>query len=290
MATDFAAPSTPQDQAPANPGPVDQDPATPASSPRARPSPVMGYGVSVLMVAAAAIVAFVVETIVPATNLSLVFVLPVMVAALSFGWGPALISAMLSVAVFDFFFVAPRMSFRVDSPGDLWALVLLLIVAAIASTVGAQARERQVAARRAAQQAEALHGLAHAVITEAPAPALLTTAAGALSQIFDAPAVVLAEKAGKLWPAGAAGGANLSAADAEAAIWVLANGRPTRAGIYPFDTSGFDFWPVLSPANHRLVLGVKLTGRPAGRPRDPGRQIEMVAAYLLAALAGRARR
>jgi K+-sensing histidine kinase KdpD len=290
MATDHAAPSTPQNPDLAAAAPADDDPATPASSPRARPSPALGYGVSVLMVGAATIIAFVVDNIIPASNLSLVFVLPVIVAALSFGWGPALISAMLSVAVFDFFFVAPRMSFRVDSPSDLWALALLLIVAAIASTVGAQARDRQVATRRAVQQAEALHGLADAVIAEAPAPALLTTAAGALSQIFDAPAIVLAEKAGKLWPAAAAGGASLSAADAEAAHWALANGQATRGETYPFDTSGFDFWPVLSPANHRLVLGVKLTGLAGGRPKDPNRQVDMVAAYLSAALGGGARR
>ncbi len=253
-----------------------------------RTSPALGYGLSLLLVAGATVVAFVVDQVVPAPNLSLVFVLPVIVAALGFGWGPALISAMLSVAVFDFLFVEPRLSFRVASPTDLWALGLLLVVAAIASTVGAQSRGRAVVARRAAEQAEALHGLAHAVIKAEPAPALIKTAASALGQIFGAPAVVLAEQSDKLWPAAASGGAILSPADQEAAQWALANDKPTRAGTYPFDQARFDFWPVQTPANHRLVLGVTLAGRPEGRPRDPSRQVELVAAYLSAAATGAA--
>jgi len=253
------------------------------STPQAQISTAAGYGVSLLLVAAATVVAFVVDHLVPAPNLSLVFVLPVIGAALSFGWGPALVSAMLSVAVFDFLFVEPRLSFRVASPTDLWALALLLVVAAIASTVGAQSRGRALVARRAAQQAEALHGLAHAVIEAEPPAALIETAATALGRIFDAPAVVLAETSGKLSPAAASGGARLSPADLEAAQWALANNKPTRAETYPFDQAVFDFWPAPTPANRRLVLGVKLAGLPNGRPQDPNRQVELVAAYLAAA-------
>jgi len=256
------------------------------SGPATRASPIVGYGLSVLLVAVATVIAFVVDNIVPASNLSLVYVLPVIVAALSFGWGPALISAMLSVAVLDFLFIEPRMSFRVASPTDLWSLGLLLVVAAIASTVAAQSRGRALAARRAARQAEALHGLAHAVIQAEPSTALIKTAASALSGIFDVPAVVLAETSGKLAPAAASRGARLTQDEEEAAQWALANDKPTRAETYPFDQSSFDFWPVQTPANHRLVLGVKLAGAPDGRPQDPGRQMELVAAYLAAAAMG----
>lgn len=249
-------------------------------------SAAIGYAASVALVAAATLVAFVVDHIVQTPNLSLVFVLPVIVAALSFGWGPGLIASLLSVLAFNFFFVQPRLTFEVDSPTDLWALGLLLLVAAIASTVGAQSRRRAVEARRAATQAEALHDLAHAIIRAAPSQDLIPTAARSLGRMFDAPAIVLAEKAGKLWPAAASGGATLSTADQEAAQWALANGQPTRAETYPFDQAAFDFWPVATPANRRLVLGVKFTESPNGRPEAPERLVDLVAGYLATAPAG----
>jgi K+-sensing histidine kinase KdpD len=188
--------------------------------------------------------------------------------------------------VFDFFFVEPRLTFAVASPTDIWALALLLVVAAIASTVGAQSRGRALAARRAAEQAEALHALAHGIIQSEPRAVLIKTAAEALGRIFDAPAVVLAEQDGKLRPAASSSGVNLSAADQEAAQWALANDKPTRAETYPFDQAEFDFWPVQTPANRRLVLGVKLAGRADGRPDVPDRHVELVAAYLAAAAGG----
>ncbi len=259
---------------------------TMVSDPAPPPPAALGYALGVAMVAAATLAAFVVDNIVPTPNLSLVFVLPVIVAALRFGWGPAVAAALLGVAVFDFLFVAPRLSFEVASPEDLWALGLLLVVAAIASTVGAHARRRAIEAQRAAAQAQALHALAHAVIEAEPDHQLLHTAAKALGRIFDAPAVVLAEQGGKLWPAATGGRAILSLSDLEAAQWSLSNDKPTRAEAYPFDQAAFDFWPVQKPAHRRLVLGVKLAGRSEGRPDDAELQVELVAAYLAAAAAG----
>lgn len=248
--------------------------------------PLLGYAAGAAMVAAAGLAAFVVDHIVQASNLSLVFVVPVIVAAVSFGWGPALFSALLSVAVFDFFFVEPRMSFQVARPTDLWALGLLLLVAAISSTVAAESRRRALAASQAAAQAEALHALAHAIIRDEPYSAVVGLAAQSLGAIFNAPAVVLREDAGKLGVAASSGGAQVAAADLDAAQWALANDKATRAEAYPFDQSTFDFWPVQSPASGRLVLGVKLSGRSEGRPAAPERHVELVAAYL-AASAGR---
>lgn len=276
MASDVAVPSSPPDL-----GAPDL-----ASQRPPQISAGLGYALSLVLVAAATVIAFVVDHIVPAASLSLVFVLPVIVAALNFGWGPALLCAVVSVAVVDYFFVEPRLTFTVASPNDIWALGLLLVVAAVASTVGAQSRGRALAARRAAEQAKALHGLAHAVIRSEPSAALIKTAADALGRIFNAPAVVLAEQGGQLRPAAASGGADLSTADQEAAQWALANDKPTRAEIYPFDQAAFDFWPVQTPASHRLVLGVKFAGLSEGRPADPDRQVELVAAYLAAALGG----
>jgi two-component system sensor histidine kinase KdpD len=243
-------------------------------------STVAAYVFSLAGVAAAALLAFVVDHLVQTPNLTLVFVVPVIMAALSFGWGPALFSAVLSVALFDFLFVEPRMSLQVASPTDIWALALLLAVAAIASTVAAQSRRRALEAQRAAEQSEALRALAHAIIAPGAKQDLMQIAATSLGRIFDAPAVVLAERSGALRPAGTSGGAKLSAQEHEAAQWALANGKPTRAESYPFDAAAFDFWPLRT---QRLVLGVKFAGRGEGRPAASERHIELVAAYLAAA-------
>jgi len=252
------------------------------SSPR--PHPAAGYAAAIGFVVLAAMIAFVVETIIPSSNIALVFVLPVLLAAINFGWGPALVSALAAVAAFDFFFIQPIYTLRVASPSDLWAMSLLLIVAAIASTVAAQSRRRALDAQAAASRAEALHRLAHLVVDAAPAQTVCKAASEALAQIFEAPAVVLLERGDQLDAVALARGAVLSSSDEEAARWTLANTIPTRGEAYPFDTAAFDFWPIRRGAGQGVVLGVRLTTGRGDRPSDPARYVEMVGAYLAAGL------
>jgi hypothetical protein len=139
-------------------------------------------------------------------------------------------------------------------------------------------------ARRSAEQATALQGLAHVVI-EAGAPVrILAAAATALATIFRAPAVVFVDEDGALRLAASAGGARVNAAEEDAARGTLDLGLPTHAETFPYPLATYDFWPVVSPRNVRCVIGVgwAAAGRP--RPAAPDRFIEIVSAYLAAAL------
>jgi len=118
--------------------------SVPAAAARATVSDRMAtYPLALLAVVAAACIAFVVEHLVAAPSLALIFVLPVLAVALTGGWGPSLFAAVISVLTFDFLFVTPRHSLRVESPSDLWALSLLVAVAAVASVVAEQSRRAQ---------------------------------------------------------------------------------------------------------------------------------------------------
>ena len=245
-------------------------------------SALLEYGASLGLVATTTALAFVVNYLIQTPNLSLIFVLPVLIAALSFGWGPAFFAALAAVAAFDVFFVEPKYSLQVASTSDLWALALLLVVAAIASTVAAQSRRRALDAQLATQRAEALHRLARLVVEDAPPPVLYEAASEALSVIFQAPAAVLAQQGAALASVAVTRGASLSAVDLEAAKWTLENNTHARAGTYPFDTAEFDFWLVGRTTGKGVVLGVGAAG--AQRPAEPDRYVEMVGAYLAAGL------
>ncbi len=122
------------------------------------------YGLLVLLVAAAVLLALLVQYLIARPNLSLIFVLPVVLAATTFGWGPSMTASLTSVVADDFFFTEPRYSLAIASPSDLWATGLLLVIAAAVSTLAAEARRRAIDARQAADQAMALQALAHVVI------------------------------------------------------------------------------------------------------------------------------
>jgi K+-sensing histidine kinase KdpD len=254
----------------------------------AKLGPAAQFGITLLLVAVATLLAFVVDHLIAAPNLTLIFVLPVIVAATFFGWGPALLAAVAGVLAFDFFFTQPYFSLRIASSSDLWAAALLLVIAAIVSTVAAESRRQAGEARRAAERASALQALAHAVIEARPSSQVVAAAANALHLIFKAPAVVFAERSDSLSPDAVAGGPELTQAVSDAANGAMANQVHTRGETYPYDQSPFDFWPVATPGGVRLLLGVDFSRAEEDRPRSPEQLVDVVAGYLAAAFPSRA--
>ncbi|HOB45090.1 MAG TPA: two-component system sensor histidine kinase KdpD [Zoogloea sp.] len=61
-------------------------------------------------------------------NIVMVFLLAVVFVAVRFGRGPAVMASFLSVAIFDFFFVPPRMSFAVSDVQYLMTFAVMLVV------------------------------------------------------------------------------------------------------------------------------------------------------------------
>lgn len=241
------------------------------------------YAVSLALVVVTTILAFVVEHLIAAPNLTLLFVLPVVISATSFGWGPSLLTVAASTIAFDFFFTEPRLSLAIASPSDLWAAALLLVTAGIVSTVAAESRRRAREAQRAAEQAEALQALAHLLITGRPIEEVVEAAAMALNRSFRAPAAILAAEGDGLQPLALAGGARLEGADRDAARTALESNAPTRAGTYPDDAASFDFWPLKAASGRRYALGVDFTRADESRPEAAGRTVELIGAYLATA-------
>ena len=247
------------------------------------------YGLSLVLVAVAAILAVVVDYLQAIPNLSLIFVLPVVVAAVSFGWGPALAAAVAGVFAYNFFLIAPRYTLNVADPANWWALALLLITAAILSAVAAQSRRRALDAARAGDQTAALQMLSRTLVAVAGRKGAAQASADALARLFRAPAVILLREPEGLAEVARAGGGphgpgGVTEADEEAANWALATRTPTRGGAAPLDGAVYDFWPVVTPQRQEAVIGVSISLGEGGRPDNPDRLVEIVSGYLAVAL------
>ena len=257
-------------------------------SPLAERSPRIGpwapYALSLVLVGLASLLAVAVDRRVAIPNVSLIFVLPVVVAAIRYGWGPALCAALTGVVAYNYLLIAPRYTFRVADPANIWALMLLLTTAAAVSAVAAQSRRRALQAWAALDQSSALQAMARSLVGARDLTAIARACAETLARVFEAPAVVFVAEGEELHVTARAAGATVSAADAEAAAWALASRLPTRGGAYPIDGSAYDFWPVQTPRGQRAVTGVQISGREQGRPENPERFVETVAGYLAVAL------
>ncbi len=121
-------------------------------------SEVVRYLASVAMTAVATAVAVGVDSKVTIPNLSLVFVVPVIIAGVGLGLGPSLCAAILGALAFNFFLTEPRYTLVVDDPANVWAIGLLFVVGLIVSGVAFTSRQRATEAALLRRQASVLQG------------------------------------------------------------------------------------------------------------------------------------
>ena len=94
-------------------------------------SEVVRHLASFAMTAVATAVAVGVDSKVTIPNLSLIFVVPVIIVGVSLGLGPSLCSAILGALAFNFFLTEPRYTLAVDDPANIWAIGLLFVIGPI---------------------------------------------------------------------------------------------------------------------------------------------------------------
>ena len=98
---------------------------------QAAPWPWRGYLAALVVCAATALLAAPLQTVLELSNIVMLFLLAVVGVALRYGRGPAVLAAFIGVALFDFFFVPPRLSFAVSDVQYLLTFAVMLVVALV---------------------------------------------------------------------------------------------------------------------------------------------------------------
>lgn len=241
-------------------------------------SRLVRYLASIAMTAAATIVAVGVDSKVTIPNLSLVFVVPVIIAGVSLGLGPSLCSAILGALAFNFFLTEPRYSLAVDDPANIWAIGLLFVVGLIVSTVAFTSRQRAAEAALLSRQASVLQGYSRDVVLADNANAIVSITSKALAALFQVPVVVMIVTEGRVVSLAQVGDVEPLEAELEEARSSLATGTAVRSGVYPDLASRFDFWPVATAEGQNAVIGLAFD--PDERPSAPDALVNIVARVL----------
>ncbi len=136
-----------------------------------------------LVAAATGLSALIAPAITP-TNLVVIYLLSVVLAAIFLGRGPAIMVSILSVAAFDYFFVPPQFTMAVSDTEYLLTFLGLLVVGLVISYLTAQVREQAEAAQRREMQTAALYELGRDLTVTAGLDGVAKTVIAHISQTF----------------------------------------------------------------------------------------------------------
>ncbi len=215
------------------------------------------------LVAAATAISALIDPFISPTNLVVIYLLTVVLAAVYLGRGPAVMASILSVAVFDFFFVPPRYTMVVADSEYLLTFLGLLGVGLVISHLTSLVREQAEAAQSREAQTAALYELGRDLTVTAGLDAIAQTIITHISQTFGREvAIFLPEESGalKLYAASP----ELVIADNELAVadWSFKRNRSAGRGTDTLPDASMRYQPLKTARGVVGVLGV--------RPADPG--------------------
>lgn len=195
------------------------------------------------------------------SNLVMVYLLAVVVVAAGYGRGPAVLTVVLGVLAFDFFFVPPYFNFAVSDTQYVITFLVMLVVGLVISTLTANVRRQARVAAYREQRTAVLYAMSRELARTRGEAKLLDIAVRHITEVFEAPTVVLLpDEQGRLrHPHDKPSPASLQHADLSIAQWVFDHGQAAGRGTDTLPGSEALYLPLKGSGQ---VLGV-LAVRPA---------------------------
>ncbi len=198
-------------------------------------------------------------------NLVMVYLMGVMAVAWYAGRGPSVLASILSVVVFDFFFVPPRLTFSVSDYQYILTFAVMLAVGLVISELTSRLRKQTEASRLRERRTASLYELSRELASNRGTDSLLQVAVRYISEVFESQVItLLPNEQGRLvvrtgWPVAF----SIDPKEQAVAQWVYDLGQIAGKGT---DTL---------PASETLYVPMMATGQAVGalgvRPKDPRR-------------------
>ncbi|HEY0683302.1 MAG TPA: sensor histidine kinase KdpD [Steroidobacter sp.] len=246
----------------------------------ARPIHWDRYGWALIINAVCTLIAFAMYEYFEPTNLVMVYLLGSTIAGIRFGRGPAVLSAVVNVAAFDFCFVPPRFAFSVMDAQYLVTFTVMLIVTLVIANLMASVRQQTRVAGARERRTFLLYAMSRELAATRGTDAMARVAVRHVAEVFQCKAVVLLpDGAGKLHlPGERPEPGSFVGSDLSIAQWVLDHGRRAGLGSDTLPAAPALYLP-LGSEDHRLgVLGVL--------PTNPRRVLLPEQRHLLETFAG----
>lgn len=222
---------------------------------------VKGHAGALLAVAVSTIVGLLIAPRWGNEPVVLLYILPVLAAAVYAGLGPALVAAVASTLAYNYYFTAPYRTLLIHSPADVVTVIILFIVALVTSQlVGLLREQARLAAAHAARNAT-IAGFARRLLSCAGEQDIAEVTVQQLAQLFRCNAVLLTGDDTPRLVASAPPDAPLAPSDFAAAAVTLGTGEPAGRGVQRLHLADWQFRAVAS--DHAVMAAV-------GFARDDG--------------------
>lgn len=194
------------------------------------------------------------------TNLAMIYLTMVVVAALTLGRGPAVLAAVLSSLAFDFLFVQPYLSFAISDTQYVLTFFGMLIVGLVISNLTARVREQVEMAQQRTLQTLEMYELSRDLAAIAELQQIVQTLLRHVEQSFTLASAILLPDGEHLRLQASSPGLTLDENERAVADWVFRHGEPAGRDTDTLPAANLRYLPLKTP---RMVVGVLGIATPA---------------------------
>jgi two-component system, OmpR family, sensor histidine kinase KdpD len=241
------------------------------------------YLYSLVVVGLATLAAVLVRQFLSPANLTMLYLLAVVVVAFQWGRGPAILAAASGVAAFDFFFVPPYFSFAVSDTQYLLTFAAILAVGIVISNLASRARDQAQAAQRRETYTAELQGLSGDLAATSGADNIVQTIARHVAATFTRGVALFLPVHDELQPSFSTPGFPIDPNEHAVATWVFRHGQPAGYGTDTLPAARARYLPMKTA---RRVVGVLAVQPPtSGGPLSSDQRHQLDAFASQAAIA-----
>ncbi|MBI5651954.1 MAG: sensor histidine kinase KdpD [Chloroflexi bacterium] len=219
--------------------------------------PLRRYLISLGLVAGATLLAAPLHGVIVPTNLVMLYLVVVVIAAIYLGRGPAILASILGVLALDFFFVPPSLTFAVSDTQYILTFVGLLIVGLVISALTARVREQAESARQRETQTAELYEFTRDLAATNGIEGILQAVITHVGQTVSWEIVILLPEGETLQSRAASPGFELSESEFAVATWAYQHNQSAGRGTDTLPAAAIHCRPLKTPRGAVGVLGVK---------------------------------
>ncbi len=192
------------------------------------------------------------------SNLVMVYLLGVTIAGLRLGRGPSVLTSILNVIAFDFFFVPPRFNLAISDVQYLVTFGVMLTVALVTANLMASVRQQTRVAGARERRTALLYAMSRELTTTRGIGNMATVAVRHIAEVFQCQAVILLpdESEHLQYPQDPPVDQSFRSADLAIAQWVADNGRQAGLGTDTLPAASGLYIPLGDPSQKLGVLAV----------------------------------
>jgi two-component system sensor histidine kinase KdpD len=219
--------------------------------------PLERYLLSLALVCLFTLLGFTLHMVIDPTNLAMLYLVAVVIAAVFLGRGPSVLASVVSVFAFDFFFVDPRFTFTVNDTQYLLTFLGLLFVGLIISGLASLLRDQVDILRFRQQQSQALNNFSRELTAAITLEQVLDTVIRNAGEMFNRQAVVLLPDGDRLTVKACTTELRMDENESAVAEWAYKNNRAAGHGTDTLPASAIRFIPLVTVRGTIGVLGIK---------------------------------